>query len=136
MQDATELQVTYQFETIEKDMKTTYPFIRFEYSPDGIKQFSMEMDSDSVFRYIGEKDWMSLVDENKNTVLYFGDSYGSHVDNGTIIIAGIDDIVKFSVDGARGGKIEFCLPKKACRNAFVKLSNARTAVRDNNTHTQ
>lgn len=52
----------------------------------------------------------------------FGDCYGSHVDNGKVVIYHQSDgQVEFKVDGARGGIITFTIPFEKVKNAIEKV---------------
>ncbi len=65
--------------------------------------------------------WIKLIEEDF-FCMSFGDSYGSHVDNGIISIRHNNLDLEFFVDGARGGTIFVKIPIYLCKSEFYKLA--------------
>ena len=95
-----------------------YPQLNFKYK--GELEFDMCISGDSIVHteYI---DWIKLIDVESFS-LEFGDSYGSHVDNGLVSITHKNSQLEFCVDGARGGDMAILIPVSVCKEEFYKLS--------------
>ena len=104
----------------ESDHTFDLPQIHFNYI--GEVEFQMNISGDSLFDDKKCTDWIKLVEDDKFT-LQFGDSYGSHVDNGVVEIRSLNSYLEFEVDGARGGDIIIKIPKSICKNEFYKLAD-------------
>lgn len=67
--------------------------------------------------------WLQLLTPGHEA--YFGDCYGSHVDNGKVVICHqLNGQVEFKVDGARGGILSVCIPFEKVKNAIETVAAA------------
>lgn len=98
--------------------------VTFSYETDGIK-CSMSIEDDHSLNKLKSDDWLNML--KNNSFLDFGFVYGSHVDNGLVIINSSmqEQEITFKVDGARGGVTEFTVPISKCAWAFQKLAELK-----------
>ena len=94
---------------------------QLEFTYKGDVEISMCVTGDSVIKVSDCSYWVRLVEED-GFCLEFGDSYGSHVDNGIVSIEHKNSRLEFCVDGAKGGEISVKLPVSICKSEFYALS--------------
>ncbi len=70
-----------------------------------------------------KKDWLDLITKN-GYEMNLQDSYGSHCDNGTVIIKNIDNkFLLFKNDTATGGMINLKIEIDRCKKCIEELAN-------------
>jgi hypothetical protein len=94
---------------------------KLEFIYEGEVGLSLSITGSSIFN-AEVNDWQQLVEKDQ-FCMEFGDSYGSHVDNGIVSIEHEGSQLKFCVDGAKGGILIIKIPlSTSVKEGFYQLS--------------